>query len=258
MHGASTSLLDFSISLRPPLEARFRVIAVDRPGSGWSEPREAARGEPAHQARALLEVLDTLGVERALWVGHSWGGAVVMAALLEHPERVHGGVAIAAPTHPWDEPLPKTIRLAATPLVGEVLAACWVMPIGRRALADATADAFRPEAPPADIDAYLEATGAPLTIRPAAFRATAFDLVGLDRALARLAPRYAAIERPLLLINGGADPLIPPASNAARVAETLPAAERVEIEGAGHIVHHTHTERVVAEIERFARDVVPR
>lgn len=252
VHGASTSLLDFQTSLQSRLDGDFRVVAIDRPGSGYSEVREGARGDPARQAYAIIDVLDALGIRRALWVGHSWGGSVVMAALLEHAERMSGGVAIAAATHPWDGSLPLPIRLAAVPLLGRVLSACWAMPIGQRMLTDGISETFQPEEPPDDIDAYLEKTGAALTMRPQSFRATVLDMTGLSASLASLAPRYAEIERALLLINGTADPVIPPERNAERVSAVLPAARMERIEGAGHMVHHTHAAEVAATIIDFA------
>lgn len=255
VHGASANLRDFDASLRPGLETRFRVIAVDRPGSGWSEPNANAQGDPLAQADHVVAVLDALGIERAVWVGHSWGGAVVMAALVERPERVVAGVAIAAATHPWEESLPRPIRLGALPVVGPLLSATWVTPLGRVALNDALADSFRPESPPDPIERYREATGADLAIRPRAFRTTALDLAGLAAALERLAPRYGDIERPLLLVNGAADPLIPPERHADRVRDALPAARSLRIDGAGHIVHHTHTDAVVDAIVTFADEI---
>jgi len=253
VHGANTSLLDFETSLRPRLEGEFRVIAVDRPGSGWSEARADAAGEPVAQAALAVTVLDALGLERAIWVGHSWGGAVVMAALVEMPERVDAAVTIAGATHPWEEKLPGVIRLAATPGLGHLLAATLVEPLGRVALDGALTDSFKPESPPVPIGEYREVTGSDLTIRPRAFRATALDLVGLSDALARLVPRYADIERPLLVINGSGDPLVPPARNAERVLAAVPHARSLLVDGAGHIVHHTHADEVAARIAAFVR-----
>ena len=160
---------------------------------------------------------------------------------------------IAGATHPWQGELPRVIRLAAMPGLGHVLAATLVEPLGRIALDDALADSFEPERSPVPIDEYRERTGADLTIRPRAFRATARDLVGLGDALARLVPRYPDIEPPLLLINGSADPIVPPAANADRVLAVLPDATSMRIEGAGHIVHHTHADEVAGAIAAFAR-----
>ena len=79
LHGASTSLLDFEPSLVPALTERHRLISIDRPGHGYSESTERW-ADPYEQARIASGVLEALGVERAIWIGHSWSGAVVLAA----------------------------------------------------------------------------------------------------------------------------------------------------------------------------------
>lgn len=258
LHGASANLRDFERSLRPRLDADFRVLALDRPGSGWSEPSGEAAGDPVRQAAVVDAALAALGVERAVWVGHSWGGAAVLAALLEHPGRVAGGVAIAAPAVPWDGAMPWPIRLGSLPVIGALFARTWVVPVGQRSLEDLLKGAFRPEPPPEPIERYAAATGAPLAVTPERFVATARDLRGLSPALARLAPRYGAIERPLLLVYGGRDPVMTPERHARALVDAAAAARLVVLPEAGHLLHHTHPSEVAEAIERFARPLLPR
>jgi pimeloyl-ACP methyl ester carboxylesterase len=56
----------------------FRAIAPDMRGYGrssiYSRHEDYAR---EHSVQDMLELLDSLGLERALWVGHDWGGEVV-------------------------------------------------------------------------------------------------------------------------------------------------------------------------------------
>lgn len=71
-----------------PLARLGRVVALDMPGHGRSEvppPFDL----PAH-ADALARALAALGVERAICVGHSWGGALALHLAVRHPERVAG------------------------------------------------------------------------------------------------------------------------------------------------------------------------
>ena len=49
----------------------------------------------------LNAVLDRLGVDRVILVGHSWGGLLALTFALDYSHRVAGLVVIAPPTHPW-------------------------------------------------------------------------------------------------------------------------------------------------------------
>ena len=76
LHGAGCNLEDMRLALGERLAARHRVILVDRAGLGWSERKGRRGSSPAYQAAMLRDVLDRLAVERAIVVGHSWGGAL--------------------------------------------------------------------------------------------------------------------------------------------------------------------------------------
>ena len=89
-----------NLALGERLAARHRVILIDRPGFGFSARRRGDGSSPAYQAAVLRDVLDKLGVARAIIVGHSWGGTLALTFALDFPERVAGLVLIAAPTHP--------------------------------------------------------------------------------------------------------------------------------------------------------------
>ena len=79
-----------------PLLARDpRVIAVDLKGCGYSE-RDAHTGLSHRDQVAMLKgLLDKLGVERAAFVGHSLGGAVVQRFAATHPKMVDALVLVA-------------------------------------------------------------------------------------------------------------------------------------------------------------------
>jgi len=253
LHGASAHLRDLEATLAPTLGTRFRTLSFDRPGSGWSAPVADAAGEPAHQATLIADALAALGIDRAVWVGHSWGGAVVLAAAIERPDALSGAVLLAAPTAPIDGPaMPWPIRLAALPLIGEAFGRTLVTPLGLRALPDLLRDSFKPESAPEPIERYATSIGAPLSIVPDRFVATARDLVGLSPALSRLAPRLDGISLPLLLIYGEDDPLMSVDRHARPLAARATQAELLVLSDAGHLIHHTRTDEVVAAIDRFA------
>jgi pimeloyl-ACP methyl ester carboxylesterase len=96
-------------SVIPVLAERFRVIAPDLRGHGWTEAPKAGY-EKEQLASDLLGVLDALGIRRAIWVGHDWGGWTGFLAALRAPERIERMLAVCIP-HPWTTPHPRRLAV---------------------------------------------------------------------------------------------------------------------------------------------------
>jgi pimeloyl-ACP methyl ester carboxylesterase len=76
--------------------AGYHVIAPDQRGYGKSSrPAAIEDYDILHLTDDLLGVLDELGEERAIFVGHDWGSMVVWQMSLLHPERVAGVVGMS-------------------------------------------------------------------------------------------------------------------------------------------------------------------
>ena len=134
IHGASTSLRDFEASLVQPLSQAYRVIAIDRPGHGYSERPDGEWPDPAQQARLIHNLLREIDVDTPLLVGHSWSGSVVLAYLLAYPEAASGGVLLAGGSHPWEGGVAWYNDLAGVPVLGELFAWTVAYPIGQLAI----------------------------------------------------------------------------------------------------------------------------
>src|SRR3989442_14315412 len=68
--------------------AGFRAIAPDQPGYGGPDPPRAVTRKAIHPRPADTAArLDALGLERAVFAGHDWGGIVVWHMPLLHPAR---------------------------------------------------------------------------------------------------------------------------------------------------------------------------
>jgi pimeloyl-ACP methyl ester carboxylesterase len=96
---------ELSISWRHQLptfaELGFRCVAPDMRGYG----RSSVYGQHADYAiensvRDMIELLDSLGQQRAIWVGHDWGSPVVWGMASHHPERCHGVANLCVPYLP--------------------------------------------------------------------------------------------------------------------------------------------------------------
>ena len=81
LHGQPGSGADWTLVL--PHLSGLRLLVPDRPGYDGTPA-----GGFGHNAAALLRRLDDEGVEKAVLVGHSWGGGVALRAALDAPSRV--------------------------------------------------------------------------------------------------------------------------------------------------------------------------
>jgi 2-hydroxy-6-oxonona-2,4-dienedioate hydrolase len=68
------------------LSLKYRCIAVTMPGWGESSPQTVETGR--NQIEAMRQLMDTLGIERATYVGNSMGGGISLRMLATYPERV--------------------------------------------------------------------------------------------------------------------------------------------------------------------------
>lgn len=80
----------------------LRIIAPDLPGYGWSGPAPH-RWAKDDVAADVLALMDAMGLDRVLLVGHDWGGFVGYRMLLAAPERFEGYLVMNM-AHPWQTP----------------------------------------------------------------------------------------------------------------------------------------------------------
>jgi pimeloyl-ACP methyl ester carboxylesterase len=225
VHGFGSSIHTWK-ELIPPLAAGHDVLALDLPGFGASGFPE--RLSAAHLPRAVLGLMDRLGVERATLAGNSLGGATALWVAAERPERVARLVLIDSAglrLHPRDRPLLlRLLRLPGASLAGHLPVRGWIAGWAlRRAYHDPT------RVKPEDLAEYV----AP-ALRPRAAEAAIALALEPDPTSGAFAARLGGIRAPALVIWGREDRFIP-AEDAERFAAALPAAEAFVLDGCGHV-----------------------
>ncbi len=79
----------------------FRAIAPDMRGYGKSSVYKRHEDYALeHVVTDMIALLDSLGAEKAIWVGHDWGAPAVWAIAQHHPERCHGVANLCVPYIP--------------------------------------------------------------------------------------------------------------------------------------------------------------
>ncbi|MGX9428109.1 MULTISPECIES: alpha/beta fold hydrolase [Bradyrhizobium] len=107
-HGWPELAFSWRHQIKALSEAGIRVIAPDQRGYGVTDRPEPVEAYDIEQLTAdLVGLLDHLQIEKAVFVGHDWGGFVVWQMPLRHPGRVAGVVGINTPhtNRAWADPI---------------------------------------------------------------------------------------------------------------------------------------------------------
>ena len=96
IHGLGAQFHQFRHPLFGRLADSYRLVALDRPGSGYSVRAPAPARASASRRASSSRFIDRLGLEKPLLVGHSLGGMVALAIAIEHPGQTVGARAAGA------------------------------------------------------------------------------------------------------------------------------------------------------------------
>ncbi len=254
LHGASSNLEVMRHPLGDLLAKDHRVILIDRPGHGWSTRARRQDSTPEIQARMIDEALGKLGIDRAIFVVHSWSGALGARIALDHPRRVAGLVMLAPVTHPWRGGVGRYNEIIATPVIGPLLAYTVTLPLGYFVAESGARGVFLPQIMP---DGFVQDSATPLLLRPREFIANAYDLVTLKASVAAQVARYGEITAPVTIIAGEPDKTVSTNIHARPFAAMVPNAKLIVLPDLGHMVQNAVPDLVKAEIETMIGKIAP-
>jgi pimeloyl-ACP methyl ester carboxylesterase len=249
IHGLGASMRTFKHSLVERLTGEFRVVVMERPGSGDSTRGPRACAKLKSQAEVVSEFMRVLGLERPVVVGHSLGGAVALTVALEHPEQVRG-LALVAPLAGVQETIPPVFKslIITSPALRKLIAWTVATPASILRRAAVLDTLFGPDAVPAD---YGTAGGGLLGLRPKSFCTASEDLVALEGQLPTLVGRYDELNVPVGIIYGTGDRVLDHRVHGVEVAPKIKGAELELIEG-GHMLPLTAPDVVAGFIRKVA------
>ncbi len=194
-------------------------------------------------ARDVVGLLDALGIDAAHVVGASMGGAIAQTLAIEHPRRMLSLCSIMAtsgdPSLP--PPTPEALQLLMTPTPTDEDGYC------RRYLK--VMQVLRGSGYPLD-EARDQARASQNFRRGIYPPGVARQMVAILASGSRK-QALARVRVPTLVIHGSADPLVP-VECGIDVAETVPGAQRLIIEGMGHALPISLWPRIVAAIASHA------
>jgi pimeloyl-ACP methyl ester carboxylesterase len=248
LHGLGAAKTSFFDTLAA-LSRDYRVHAIDLPGFGSSSKPASGSYTASFFADSVLGLMDELGIGRAHLVGNSMGGRVALEIGLRRPERV-GALALLCPAVAFVKRDFWPLVRIARPELGVfphhfsrrmVESQFWAM-IGDR-------DAVDPSVGDIAIDEFQRIYGSALARY--AFLAAARNIY-LDTPYGRhgFYERLSGLTAPSLFLWGTHDPLIPVGFKR-HVANALPAAEQIVLQGCGHVPQIERPEQVNGLLRRF-------
>lgn len=250
IHGLSGCGRNLTHSLTPRLREHFRVITLDRPGSGYSTRARGAAADLPAQASLIAQFIRSLDLGQPLVLGHSLGGAVALALAQDHPQAVSGLVLVAPLTHP-QRMLPLVfLSLAVRPgFVRRWVSLTLATPLAMLTRHSLVKAVFAPDAAPAD---FAERGGGLLGMRPNNFYAASSEIALVNRALPSMLKHYPNLKLPVGLVYGSADRVLDHRKHGLAMAARVPGIVIDIVEGAGHMLPITAVERVVAMVQQVA------
>ena len=250
IHGLGGNLHHFDIPLWPSMGQGYRLIAIDRRGSGYSQQDWGNDGAITTHARDIAAILDELGVGNALYVGHSLGGAVALAAALTTPEKV-AGLALIAPLTVYSPQIAPEFRplYIRSPRLRKFMARTYAIPAAVKATEQTLDFVFGPQKPPDD----YAVGGAALTgVRPSHFYATSTDLVSLEQDMPSVEARVGEIRVPAAVLFGTSDRVLDYKRHGLSMEKRLPGCEVRLLDGVGHMVQYSAPEATANFIKSLA------
>lgn len=240
LHGFGGSTYQFRHQIGA-LSPKYRVVAVDLKGFGYSERSTSAGLGSSDQVEMLVTLFQRLGVEHATLVGHSMGGGIAQRFASAHPEKVDA-LVLAASVNASEPrrttPLPRFLLRPLLP----VMAAFASSRLLSRSVYDKSvltpavrAEYNRPGRLKGSMDGLMEMMSGGAGGEP-------IDL--------------SAITMPVMLLWGEEDRVVP-LSGAARIREQIPQARMVVIDRAGHLLFDERPEVVTQAILSFVNEAVP-
>lgn len=250
IHGALMCLEDLWLGPVPALSEHFRVVAVDRPGHGFSLRPRGRGADIWDQAARIRDAVRILGLERPVILGHSFGGAVALAYGMLYPDEIAGIVALAPICFPELRLEQMLFGPRAVPLGGDLLSRLLNRssdPALLRLLWNAM---FLPQAMP---ERFRDAFPFDLAGRAAQLTAEGEDAGWLWPALTRSAQRYPTLRVPTHILCGSADLVVNTFAQGYAAARLIPGAQFTSLHGTGHMVSHFHAEAIVRAARSMGR-----
>jgi pimeloyl-ACP methyl ester carboxylesterase len=252
LHGFAVSLDSWQTTM-DQLSQFGTVIAYDRPGFGLSERPLSWQGKNPYSAQAQVDLavslLDHFGVQQAILVGNSAGGALAIQMAISYPGRVSAMILVDPAVYHGGGVPGYMQTLLATPQMRRLgpLITRQILSRGRKMFRYAWGN---PGRMPVEVEEQY--------LKP--FKVENWDKSLWEFTLARqftgLTSKLDRLYTPCLVITGDKDRIVP-VRDSIRLAHQLPNSQLVVITGAGHVPQEEQPSMFMEAVTNFLREIHP-
>ncbi|MES2070542.1 MAG: alpha/beta hydrolase [Pseudomonadota bacterium] len=244
IHGTSASLHTWE-GWVAALKGRHRVITMDLPGFGLTGPNAQDDYSNATYIQFMLDLVDTLGVQRFVLGGNSLGGEIAWQVAAAAPQRVDKLILVDAGGYAYQpKSVPIGFRIARTPGLNKLMEVTLPRSLIEKSVRNVYGDPGR--VTPELVDRYVA-----MTLRQGNRHALGKRFNQLDAGAN--AATIKTLKLPTLIIWGMQDRLIP-LEYGQRFHQDIAASKFVQFKRLGHVPHEEDPTGTVAAVNAFLNE----
>lgn len=255
LHGFPEFSYSWRHQMGPIATAGYNAVAIDLPGFARSDKPDVAY-DVSWVTETISGVISALGHDRAVIVGHDWGGLILWPFVRLYPQQVAGAIGLNVPDLPrYDIPPTELFKALGSSRTQ------YILDFQDRGIEEHIYE---------DLDGFVELFfRGPATVNKEVFTddvvATYVEQMRPRGAITPALEYYRNMDRnwelaagfddrkitvPSLMISASGDPVLPP-ELADGMEERVPDLEKVVIEDCGHWIQQEQPERTTRHILRF-------
>jgi pimeloyl-ACP methyl ester carboxylesterase len=250
VHGIPTSSFLWR-NMIEELSAHGRVIALDLPGFGFSDPPQNGDYRISSYARIIESFLEALSINQATLVCHDLGGPIVLTYALRHPDKYERLIILDTFLHRDLPPWPFSMKMAKIRPIGEIFMWLGGKSIARAGLKEGVMDKSRIS--DEVVKRYYMPEGSPDKLNKSMLGTLRIDYM---KDLAFIEKNLKTIKKPTLILWGEKDTYLP-ISLGDRIHKDIRGSRMERIPNCGHFVPEDQPERAAKIIAEFLSSAHP-
>lgn len=243
LHGSAPGVSAWTnwAGVMPELAQRFRVVAPDMAGFGFTEFKPGTKYDMRLWVGHLTCILDELGIDKACFVGNSFGGALSIGMGLFAPERVERLVLLGTPAGEFEQTPGLRSAWEYEPSLANMESALRRFPFDQSIVTEEMIRTrFEASARAGAQEALRQLIPRPNEMGPTIVKGFPVSAV-------------AKITAPTLILHGREDAVVPPQCGWA-LANAIPSSEMHLFGQCGHWVQVEHRQRFLQLVAAFCSE----